>query len=95
MTDKTKLEDGELHPASYSAKQYIFECLLHDPKDVFIEFLRDVTWHDEDNKNRTIEICQETLKRIKLGEPVGNKYLLGLALMMAILNHRCLARTEK
>ena len=43
--------------------------------------------------NRLAEVCSETLRRVKAGEPVSDRYILGLAVKTMFLNPT--ARAEK
>lgn len=68
------LKEGEPHPASVSALQYLrsipFEKLL-----IYQESFSSCAIED----NRLGQICAETLRRLMNKEPVSDRYLLGLA----------------
>lgn len=70
----SELNLGEPHPAAFSAKEWILKqdkqwlCLMLESfSSCAIE------------SNRLAEICAETLRRLLHGEPVSDRYLLGLA----------------
>ena len=74
MSTKGTLNDGEPHPAAHDAMAYV--------KSHSVEQL--MNWREafascSIEGNRAGEICGETLDRIMNGEPVSDRYLLGLA----------------
>lgn len=72
--NKGDLKEGEAHPASYHALEYI--------KSIGGENLcawREVFASCALSGNRLAEISGETLRRLLDGEPVSDRYLLGLA----------------
>ena len=71
------LADNEPHPAAYRAKEWI--AGLH-PDDLF-------RWQESFascsiSGNRLAEGCSETLSRLMSGQPVSDRYVLGLAWTM-------------
>jgi|GEM_PF-1583155 len=80
MTPGT-LNPGEIHPAAQDAMAYIrsvptqvhFNGLFN-----LVEVFASVAL----SGNRNAEICGETLQRILNGEPVSDRYILGLAWSM-------------
>lgn len=72
--ERGTLEPTEYHPAADSAKTYIsklgFEKICH---------LKEAFASTAIEGNRLAEICLETLDRLTTGQPVSDRYLLGLA----------------
>lgn len=71
------LKTGEPHPASINAARWI----MGQPA---IELAR---WEEAFNScaiegNRLAEICAETMRRLRTGEMVSDRYVLGLAWAM-------------
>lgn len=71
------LKIGEYHPAANSAMAYIKKYLADDPLGAFR--LKEAFASTAISGNRLSEICLETLDRIITGQPVSDRYLLGLA----------------
>lgn len=69
-----ELKRGEYHPAATSAMAYI-RSLGYVKLAQVLESLASCAIED----NRLAEICGETLRRVIEGEPVSDRYLLGLA----------------
>ena len=77
IDDPGTLNIGEVHPMAHDAMQYIKDYLLYNMMDSYklIESLASTAM----SGNRISEVCYETLRRIREGEPVSDRYLLGLA----------------
>jgi len=71
------LKIGEPHPAAHSALRYIQE-LGPEQHSILLESLSSCAVEG----NRLAEICAETLHRMMAGEPVSDRYVLGLAWMV-------------
>ena len=70
------LSVGEPHPAAQSALAFIRECPgLPHWQEAFSSCALE--------GNRIGEICGETLRRVLAGEPVSDRYILGLAWSIA------------
>lgn len=71
------LEIGEVHPMSHSAMNWIKGHFLENYGKLFQvqESLASCAL----SGNRMAEVCHETLRRLIEGEPVSDRYLLGLA----------------
>lgn len=71
------LEIGEVHPAAHNAFRWIKDYLVVNAMEVFgvIEAFASTAI----SGNRTGDVCGETLRRIMHGEPVSDRYILGLA----------------
>lgn len=76
MTPGT-LNDREPHPAAYSAKARIAAMPVEDLNRWLESFSSCAI-----ENNRLSEVCGETLRRLMNGEPVSDRYLLGLAWTM-------------
>lgn len=77
------LEIGEVHPSAHDAFQYVKECIRNPFMIGFsIESLASCSL----SGNRLAEVCLATLDRIKTGQPVSDRYILGLAWMLKTLN---------
>jgi hypothetical protein len=77
MTEPGTLALGEPHPAARDAFAWVKEYLTKDTANAFLmlEGFSSVGL----SGNRLGEVCAETLRRILGGEPVSDRYLLGLA----------------
>lgn len=70
---EAELKEGEFHPAAYSA-------MLWFRKIGTLEKMRmtEAVASTALSGNRLAEICTSTLRRLEKGEPVSDRYLLGL-----------------
>ncbi len=81
--ERGTLEYGEPHPSAFAAKQYLSELGL--PKLwKFQEAFASCAIGD----NRPAEICSETLRRLLASEPVSDRYLLGLAWAIRVMEEQ-------
>ena len=71
------LRPGEPHPAAYPAFRWIEHIPLADKMLALASFNSCAI-----EGNRIAEVCAETLRRLLAGEPVSDRYLLGLAWML-------------
>lgn len=71
------LNVGEVHPSSYAAMKWIRTIPAPELMQWMEAFASDAI-----EGNRLSEICGETLHRILQGEPVSDRYVLGLAWAM-------------
>ena len=69
-----QLNPGEAHPAAYDARRWLAE---QDPAELLMWSEAFASCAIEGN--RLAEVCGETLRRLLNGEPVSDRYLLGLA----------------
>jgi hypothetical protein len=65
---------GEPHPAAQSAFRYVLS--LPEPQ---LHILAEAFASSAIDGNRYAEVCGETLRRCLAGEPVSDRYILGLA----------------
>lgn len=72
-----ELDYGEPHPMAYEALQYIKSIGMFQMAAI-LEGMASCTI----SGNRAAEVCHETLRRIFAGEPVSDRYVLGLAWMV-------------
>lgn len=78
MTEENgTLELGEFHPAARMAMEWINRNFLLDFDRVFT--IRESLASCALSGNRMADVCSETLRRLMDGEPVSDRYLLGLA----------------
>lgn len=77
MTGKLML--GEAHPASFMAREWITKL---PPEEIALwqEAFASVALAGH---NRLAEVCSETFRRLLAGEPMSDRYVLGLAWAMA------------
>jgi len=68
------LDIGEPHPAAFVAQQFIAD-LPPAKLAVWQEAFASCSIEN----NRSGQICGETLRRLMNGEPVSDRYILGLA----------------
>ena len=71
---KGEIKEGGYHPMAESALNYIRRLPI-EQKIMWLETLASTAIEG----NETAEICHETLRRIMEGEPVSDRYVLGLA----------------
>lgn len=74
MSDRGVLEVGEPHPSAEDARHYL-ASLGAEKLFQYLEAFSSCAIEG----NRLGEICSETLNRLMQGEPVSDRYLLGLA----------------
>ena len=74
MSDRGTLKEGEFHPSASIALLYIKSLSLED----FAKWMESFSSCAIEG-NRFGEVCAETMRRISKGEPVSDRYLLGLA----------------
>lgn len=67
---------GEAHPAAHDAFKYVRKY-ISNPKRLC--FMRESLASCALSGNRVAEVCFETLERILNGQPISDRYLLGLA----------------
>lgn len=71
------LKDGEAHPSAFAALEWL----------KLLPMFELIKWQSAFSScaisgNRLAEICSETLRRLMDGEPVSDRYILGLAWSM-------------
>lgn len=77
MPDPTELTPEEFHPAARSAYRWLKGFMVSNPDDyrqyrLAIEIAAA-------SGNRQAEVCLGTIERLKRGQPVSDRYLMGLA----------------
>ncbi len=75
-TVKGTLKKGEFHPATKDATQ-IIAAAKTDPETW--QLVRTKLEQDIERGDRFSEICLETVNRLDAGQPVGERYMFGLA----------------
>ena len=81
--DRDVLADGEMHPAMEMAKIVISDIGIDN-----LRLLQGAMSSTAIESNRLAEICCGTIDRILKDEPVGERYLLGLALTICSMADR-------
>ena len=74
VTRKTAIMADEPHPAVIAALQYLNALGFQEKQDFLLTFSSLAL-----EGNRLAEICYGTLRRIIDGQPVSDRYVLGLA----------------
>lgn len=79
MNEETRgtLKQGEVHPMAHNAMAYIRAFIATGPDNVLM--LQEAMASCAIEGNRAAEVCGETLQRLLTGQPVSDRYLLGLA----------------
>jgi len=72
---KGELKPTEPHPAAFTAQQYIASLASQNKLSAWVESFASCAIEG----NRSAEICSETLDRLMHGQPVSDRYILGLA----------------
>lgn len=83
LADETTgtLRYGQPHPAAFDAKEWIMGyAAQHEARELLR--LLEAFCSTGMSGNRLAECCGETLRRLMNGEPVSDRYLLGLAWTM-------------
>lgn len=80
---KGELNTGEPHPVSYQAIGYIKSLDLKE-----LVMIKEALASSALEKNRTAEICLETLNRLMENKPVSDRYILGLAFFIKLMQDR-------
>jgi len=70
-----ELAEREPHPAAFAAQQYLASLAGEGKLSAWIESFASCAIEG----NRLGEVCSETLDRLTHGEPVSDRYILGLA----------------
>ena len=83
--ERGTIKEGEYHPAADSAMQYVREQMLNFKEwGMFKESVASTAL----SGNRLSEILMSTIDRLEKGEPVSDRYLLGLAWVLKQKNHQ-------
>lgn len=69
------LKVGEIHPSARIAYAYI---KYHPKQFILLESLSSLAL----SENRLSEVCSETLRRLMNDEPVSDRYLMGLYILI-------------
>ena len=76
--DRSQLTRGEIHPAAEIARNYI-NSIPGDEVAILMEGMSSCAIEG----NRMAEVCAGTLRRVLRDEPVGERYLMGLAIFIS------------
>lgn len=74
--ERFTLKSGEAHPCVDIAKVIVIKEIANCPH------IQEALSSCAIEGNRMAEICGETLRRMLRGEPVSDRYLMGLALFL-------------
>lgn len=77
MTEEATLKEGEYHPSADSALAWLKVFMLKDP--VRWLTIKEAIASTALSGNRIAELCNSTINRLANGDPVSDRYLLGLA----------------
>ena len=77
MNEEATLEVGEPHPMAFLIKQYIVNLPI---TDLF-------QWKNAmgESDSRAAKICLSTLDRLLAGQPVSDRYIMGLGIYLMVL----------
>ena len=78
--DRSELAVGEPHPMAYAAAHYVTRYLQKNP--AVIGALASCAIES----NRLGEVCCGTIDRLRKGQPVSDRYILGLAFFLKTLD---------
>lgn len=76
MTDSSEIKDGEFHPAARSAYRWLKGFMVSNPED-YLRY-RTALEMAAGSGNRQAEICLGTIARLRAGQGVSDRYLMGL-----------------
>jgi len=76
MTDPTEIKANEFHPAARQAYRWLKGFMITNTADY--SRYRTALEIAAASHNRQAEICMGTINRLKAGQPVSDRYLLGL-----------------
>jgi hypothetical protein len=77
MTERGTLSPDEHHPAALAATVWLTDYLLGRSGKIHVMLEEFSSMGASGNKLG--EVCEETLRRLIVGDPIGDRYLLGLA----------------
>lgn len=82
--NEASIAEGEYHPAADDAMSWLTVYRNHHPDSyaVHVEALASTAL----SGNRTAELCMSTIRRLDRGDPVSDRYLLGLTWMLRRLD---------
>ncbi len=75
--DPTELLPTEFHPAALQAYRWLKGFMITNEKE-YIQF-RLALSIAADHGNRHAQVCMGTIERLQNGQPVSDRYLMGLA----------------
>lgn len=89
MSDPTEIRSDEFHPAARSAYRWLKGFMVTNPEDYSrTKLALEIAAEDG---NRQAQICMGTINRLKFGQPVSDRYLMGLAwTVLHIHNHEAM-----
>lgn len=91
--DRSEIRVEEYHPAADSAMAWLKGYMVQHPREYLMH--KEALASTALSGNRLAEICMGTIDRLANGEPVSDRYLLGLAwTIMKLANHDEMELTE-
>lgn len=76
MADPTELNGDEFHPAARSAYRWLKGFMVTNRKD-YLQYRMAIEIAAASG-NRQAIVCQGTIERLRNGQPVSDRYLMGL-----------------
>ena len=86
VQDDTVLKEGEPHPSAHAAYLWFHQSVVDDP--IRYIHLKEAISSTALSGNRLAQICYGTMNRLEEGQPVSDRYLLGLVWYMRDLYDR-------
>jgi hypothetical protein len=91
--ENSTIKEGEYHPAADSAMAWLKGYMVQHPAEYLMH--KEALASTALSGNRLAEICMGTIDRLANGQPVSDRYLLGLAwTIMKLSNHDEMEITE-
>lgn len=85
VQDPVEIRPGEFHPAARQAYRWLKGFMITNREDY--EKYRTELSRGAETGNRQARICVGTIRRLQEGEPVSDRYLLGLAWTIIALHN--------
>lgn len=80
------LSPSEYHPAADMAMGWLKGYMVEHPIEYLVS--KEALASNALSGNRLAEVCTGTIQRLAAGEPVSDRYLLGLAWVMMWAHHK-------
>ena len=85
MNDPSEIKAEEFHPAARSAYRWLKGFMISNQED-YHRYCTAMSIAAETG-NRQAQICMGTIRRLQRGQPVSDRYLLGLAWTILLLHN--------
>jgi len=87
--DPSEIKEGEFHPAARSAYRWLKGFMISNPQD-YLQY-KEALASAALSGNRQAEICMGTIERLRLSQPVSDRYLMGLCwTILHLHNHEAM-----